>query len=154
MVATQGAALDAAKQIFKHGTDCFGPDEVMAVFGKLHQLQLPDEPPPIPWSEEELVAARKGEPRSQLILVAPGLTLEAMVKARGNKGPDGGKLLFSFDQPDCWYVKNQEAFFTSDVTSLKPEWRLVTTNIISGSTGKNYLEQTKMMADCLREVIR
>ena len=107
-----GTTLKTARVIFDRGTDYFGPDEVMAVHGKLHGLKLPKICPPIPWSEEELCQARAAG--THLILVAPNLTMKQMVEARNNLGTDGGKLLSKID----WYAS--EPFYTTAATGQWP----------------------------------
>ena len=54
----------------------------------------------------------------------------------------GPKILYD----TCWY-KN-EAFFKTETP--KPAWKLVSKNVIPGSTGINYVEQTQVIVDSLR----
>src|SRR3989344_329153 len=96
--------IETAQGIFARDTNCcLGPKEIMAVYAG-HNLELPADLPPIPWSPAELAAARaRGE---YLMLMPTGLTMQAIWEKGNNLGPDGGKLLFDTD----WYEK--EEFFT------------------------------------------
>lgn len=49
------------------------------------------------------------------------------------------RLLYSADESDCWY-KDESAYKTEGVTKV-PQWRLAT-ELVPGSTGKNYLDET------------
>ena len=138
----KAATLNVAKNIFFRGTDCLGPEEIIAVHGKLHGLKLPKSLPPIPWTEDELKAAK--EARSHLILVAPGLTMKNMVEARKNLATDGGKLLCNTN------LYREEEFYTSAVTGDDWDWRLVGNEVLPGSPGQNYLRQTLTLTEALK----
>ncbi len=116
--------------------DCLGSDKVAKAFGlTLDQATVPA----IPFTEEELKRARKlGQ---FLILHAP--TTMQQLHSRLNNVLGDGKLLYDID----WYKGEQ--FYTTETTRL--EWRLVGREVISGSTGQNYLSQTQVLADYVRE---
>ncbi|MFH1170249.1 MAG: hypothetical protein V1704_01680 [Candidatus Vogelbacteria bacterium] len=145
--AVKSATLEKARAIFVRGTDCLGPEEVMNVHGKLHRLKLPKKLPDLPWSMEELQAAHARDESAHLILVPPGLMMQAIYEKRKNLGRDGGKLLYDID----WY--KAETFFTTATTGEDWDWRLVTNKVIPNSTSPNYVEQTATIADYLTNVV-
>jgi len=51
----------------------------------------------------------------------------------------------------CWFYNenNKEEFFTSDSNPLS--WKLLSKGNIEGSTGKNYVEETRFLRDYLRQ---
>ncbi len=133
------ATLAFAKELFTRGTDTFGAEEISESFGiKLGEF------PVMPFSEAEL---RKARALGQYLILqvstaneeAP-LTIQRMHKGFCNELGDG-KLLYDTD----WYA--QELFFTEDVPRLG--WRLVSREVIPGSTGEDYIDQTQALSDYL-----
>jgi len=120
------------------GGDFFGPEEVEnALDYELDRSRIPD----IPFSIEEL---RKAKARGEfLMLFVPETTHGnpiTMKRLHDDQSPKieasgKGKVLYDTD----WY--QWEEFFTTDTP--RPAWRLVTKEVIPGSTNHNYLEQTR-----------
>ena len=141
-----GASMAFAKKLYDRGTDCFGSDEIKQVFGI--ELDLANVPP-IPFSEEELLRAH-ALGQSPFLFVdktknGKPLTMMAMRDQFKNKLGDG-KLLFNTD----WYEKkNKEAFFLSETPTFG--WKLVSREVIPDSLGKDYLGQTQILADYVRD---
>jgi hypothetical protein len=119
----------------------------MKVHGELHKLKLPKKLPDIPWSRAELQAARARDEGAHLILVAPGLAMNAIWEKRENLGADGGELLLGTE----WY--KEEPFFTTTTTGKNWDWRLVTNKEILNSAGPNYVEQTATIVRYLTDVV-
>lgn len=135
-------SFDEASRIMD--SNYFGPEAV----GKLLGISVRSERfPLIPFSKEELEQAKR---------------LGQMLVLRADKAPDGtpltmqrlqtllqkkfdaekkGKVLYNTD----WY--KDETFFTGEA----PErgWALVGGQVLPDSTSKNYLEQTRVLADYL-----
>lgn len=133
--ATEGqTSFERAKEIM--GERLLGPEEVKQVFG----IEV-EEIPPIPFSEAIL---ERLAPACKLILYVENwpdgssLTGESIAEKFNNKKKDGSKLLYKID----WY--KDEDFFTKDTPKLR--WRIVSDDVIDGSTNKNYLEQTRILA--------
>ena len=137
------AEFERAREIL--GKDFLGPEAIEKAFGiTLDAGSIPE----IPFSEEELErAVANGE---YLILRidrkddGTPLTIQEMVTMlqpqfdRDSKG----KIMYNVD----WY--KSENFFTKDAP--RPAWRLVSKNLIPGSTSKNYLQQTEVLADYIK----
>ena len=68
------------------------------------------------------------------------LEMKAMMESKMDKDKEG-KLFYDQD----WYIN--EPFFKE--ISVKTEWKLVGKNFVPNSTGKNYIEQTKVLRDYL-----
>jgi hypothetical protein len=143
-------SFEEAERLF--GKDFFGPTKVEKVFG-----HTPETIPPIPFSKTELERAK--ELGQQLILqvamlqikgekaghVSPHpLTLQSL-KQKFTTSHDGKKVFYERD----WY--KSEDFFQNQ----KPRtgWRLTSKDLISGSTSKNYVEQTDLLATHLIEEV-
>lgn len=142
----KSATLGEARAIFARGTDCLGSEEILKAHGAL-RLKLPKKLPRIPWTPDELYAARARDEGAHLILVAPGLTMKAMWEKRNNLGADGGKLLCDADR------YKEEPFFTTDTTGKYWDWRLVTNKVIPGSIDKDYVAQTATLIAYLTKVV-
>ncbi|MBI5794125.1 AAA family ATPase [Candidatus Uhrbacteria bacterium] len=137
------AHLQEAKDIL--GADnVYGPEAVKATWGR--NLSVP-EIPPLPYTREQLEAAKK----LNMMLVlridkddhGQPLTAERMfemieprLQAAGK-----GKLLVSVD----WYAA--QSFYVTGTS--KPEWKLVTRDVIPGSKNLDYADQTKLLRDTL-----
>lgn len=110
----------------------------------------PEEIPPIPFSAVELERAKElnqflelridktndGEPldmKKMHTLLQPKFTA-------GNNG----KILNSYGQADCWY--KDESFLQETPRFF---WVLATKDLLPGSKGKNYLQQTEIIVDYL-----
>jgi hypothetical protein len=140
----ESISLKEAKEIM--GANFFGPEEVQSALG----LQFNEKIPEINFSKEIL---EKFKDTHQLILYGgkflgllgtPPTTSQIFSTKFGNKKKDGTKLLHSID----WY--KDEKFFTQERTKL--EWKLVSKDLIPNSTSKNYLEQTSLLADYVRNM--
>ena len=141
---TEGISMKEAKEIM--GANFYGPEEVKAALGVVFpESQIPTE---IPFSAEILERLKDTH---QLILYG-GELMGTPHSAAGqyicekfqNKKNDGTKLLFDTD----WY-KN-EKFFTQERTELR--WKLVSKDLISNSTDKNYLDQTDVLYEHVRAI--
>ena len=133
-----------AKEIL--GQDFLGPDEVKAAFN--NQLEI-GEVPPIPFSPEDL---KKAQELGQMLVLRIGkradgrpLTMKGIGEALGEKTKDDGKVYLDTD----WY-KN-EKFFTDDAEVIETRWALVSKEVVDNSTDKNYLEQTDLLVDYLKD---
>ena len=134
----QGASESFARTLFTRGTDIFGAREIKDAFG----IEISDVPP-IPFTEEELIAAR---PRGESLIFQPAdVTMKSIYELTGNKTSDGKKLLY--DISGC---KN-EAFF--EAYRLRYGWRLTSQEVISISRGRGYLGQTQALANHLKETV-
>ena len=133
-------SFDEAKEIM--GKNFFGPEEIKSAF----ELEFAGEIPPIPFPKERLEQLKDS---CQLILWSDVLitqdntvveiTGSSLYEYLGKKKEDGTPLLADID----WY-KN-EAFFTTEYPKLG--WKLVSKDLIPNSMRKNYLDQTKVLAD-------
>jgi MoxR-like ATPase len=128
------------------GDNFFGPEAIQDAFGiEIREI------PPIQFSVEELERAQ--ELGQQLILSvdsAPDgspLTMAKMNELCEGKAADGKRLLYKWESgtKQEWYEKD-EVFKT---LTPKTGWRLVSPEVTPGSTGKNYIEQTQVLADYL-----
>ncbi|MCR4313812.1 MAG: hypothetical protein NUV84_01020, partial [Candidatus Uhrbacteria bacterium] len=122
----------------------FGPEAVKATWDRdlaSHEI------PPLPYSHEQLEGAK----RMNMMLVlridhdATGqpLTGERMNEIIEPKlqAPGKGKLLYKVD----WYPN--EAFYKT--ATPKPEWKLVTRDLLPNSTNLDYADQTRLLRDTL-----
>jgi hypothetical protein len=137
----QGISLEQAEDIL--GSDFLGPETVEKTFGRKLQEE---EIPPLSCTQEELEKAKE---RGWMLVLhvdkAPDgspLTMKKMNELLSGNTSDGGKILFDTD----WY-KN-EKFFTEDTP--RSSWAFVSKEVIPGSTSKNYLQQTEVLADYLQ----
>lgn len=147
-----GVSLEEAEKIF--GQDFLGPKAVEAVF----TIPLAESAiVPIPFSREELENAKAlGQ---QLIFQAhammtdynpiDGNIVEAItlknLKERFVVASDGNATWYEQN----WY--NNEEFFSEKMP--QPCWRLTSKDVIHGSNGKNYLEQTEILISHLRNEV-
>lgn len=148
---TEGISMKEAKEIM--GKNFYGPEEVVSALGIRFVEKIPD----IPFSKEML---EKLKDTHQLILyggkfeAGPSKTKlgPEFVDSSGNeictrlqnKKKDDTKLLHNTD----WY-KN-EKFFTQEGTELR--WKLVSKDLIPNATGKNYLEQTEVLCEYVKNM--
>lgn len=141
----QLASLDFAERLFTRGTDCFGPRQIARVFG--HNFGPDTAVPPIPFSEDELNRARElGQYLVLDVNVAPDgtpLSFKKVYELLGDKSLDG-KFLYD----TSWY--QNEPFFSEQ---LPAGWRLVSREVIPGSASENYLGQTAVIVEYLRNQV-
>ncbi len=142
VLRVEGVKFSEAKEIMNQ--DFIGPDEIKKAFG----LEV-DRVPDIPFSRSELERAKELD---QMLIYRTGtaargepMTMEKINGLLSGKTKDGGKIFFDTD----WY--KDEAFFKSE--AIKEGWSLVSKEVISESTSKNYLEQTETMVDYLRSKV-
>lgn len=144
-------SLPLAEEIFSRGTDCLGLKEALIVHGALWGENSADVVlPPLPWSQEELKAARQAG--FHLVLIPPGLTMRELIESRHNRATDHGKLLgYKPEEEKCRY--QNAPFFTTMTTGDRWHWRLASLKLLAGSAGKNCFEQTKLIAGCLEKLV-
>lgn len=134
---------ERARAILARGTDCLDDLEVQKAFG----ITLdPNDIPPIPFTDDEIVYARQlGQ---FLVLFADKNPAGQVLTMQGVDQICGGKL---GDDPLLydrgWY--QGESFYTTDPIAPTPTWKLVGRDVIPGSTNKNYLDQTQVIVDYL-----
>lgn len=120
------------------GEQFLGPKLIKETFGIEVKIILP-----IPFSKKELQEAKnRGE---ELILYVGHMSMKDMYEKYKMKSTDGGKLLYDND----WY--KDEDFYKFDNTV--PVWKLVSREVIPGTTSKNYLEQTQILIDHLKNEV-
>ncbi len=128
------------------GRDFLGPDAVREIFGIDVEVI-----PTIPFSEKELERAK--ELGQMLVLrvdkAADGQPLtmqkmEALLRDTVQRAGKG-KVLYNTDR-----YKN-EHFFTTETPTVG--WSLVSKDVLPDSTSKNYVEQTDVLADYLRNKV-
>lgn len=133
-----------ARSLFARGTDAIGAEEIMRAFN----MTLPSADmsviPPIPFTEAELQRAH-ALGHYLILQVGAGkngrlLTMQSMHDDTKNK-LGKGKLLYDTD----WYGK--EDFYTKDTPRVG--WRLVSREVIPGSTSGDYIAQTQAIVDYL-----
>jgi len=118
----------------------------------------PKDIPKIPFDEKELKRAK--ELKQYLVLrvnVAPDgtpLTMQKMNEMKAGKTKDGGKVLYSNGddgklKSDASY--KDEDFYTKETPNLG--WSLVSKETIPDSTSKNYLDQTEIMVNYIKDEI-
>ena len=146
----EGISMKEAKEIM--GVNFFGPEEVKATLW----LKFPDKIPEIQFSKEiieklkdthqlilyggQYIDGRVPTGQGKFIDVA-GQTFDARLQ---NMKKDGTKLLNDIS----WY--KDEKFFTKDSSELR--WKIVTKELIPNSTNKNYLEQTDVLYDYVKNM--
>jgi hypothetical protein len=139
----EGFPLVEARDIL--GVDnVLGPEALKATWDV---DMAPEDIPEIPYSREQLEGAK----RMNMMLIlridrdATGtpLTGERMNEIIEPKlqAANNGKLLYKVD----WYPN--EAFFKT--STPKPEWKLVTRELLPNSTNLDYADQTKLLRDTL-----
>ncbi|OGM96483.1 MAG: hypothetical protein A3B86_00285 [Candidatus Yanofskybacteria bacterium RIFCSPHIGHO2_02_FULL_38_22b] len=139
-----GVSIEQAKEIL--GEDVLGPEAVEMTFGF-----SPENIPPIPFSAEELERAKELKQFLELRVdrTADGKPLD-MNKMHELLQPEftannNGKILNSYGQDNSWY-KNED--FLKDVP--RASWVLVSKDVIPNSLGKNFLQQTEVIANYLK----
>lgn len=137
---------EAAREIM--GGDYLGPEAVEKTFGvKLEAGEIP----PIPFTTAELARA---EELGQFLILrvnrAPDnapLTMEKMnaLLADKFKKAKKGKVLYNTD----WY--NSEEFYRND--TCKSRWALVSKGLVPNSTSKDYLQQTEILTEYVKNQV-
>lgn len=138
--------IEAAKEIPDFVV--FGPDEVREAYEDALDLS---EIPAIDFSKEELERAKE---LGQMLVLRVGkladgrpLTMKRISEVLGEKTKDDGKVYFDTD----WY--KAEKFFTDDTEAIETRWALVSKEILDNSTDKNYLEQTDLLVDYIKDQV-
>jgi len=123
-----------------------GPPEIQIAFGFEPELSTV---PEIPFTEDDLEKAKELE---QMLVLrvdkAPDgspLTMQKIKEITGNKVKDGGEVFYDQD----WY--EDEEFYKGE--TVNAGWALVSKEFIPESTSKNYLEQTEVAIDYLRNQV-
>jgi len=125
------------------GDEFFGPDEIRTAFGyDIDRSLIPE----IPFSAKELEEARRAGNQFLILYMPKTADGKPITMARINEDltaefeKDGkGNVLYDTD----WY-KDEEFFKTK---APRPAWKLVTKEVIPGSTSHNYLQQTDDIAN-------
>ncbi len=140
-------AQEQAEKIF--GEDYLGPEMIKDVFG--FELR-PTEIPPIPYSQAELEKAKSlGH---FLILRVPGHWSDKPFTMKGIKDTIQPQLNSKGKGKVYWDGISWcegESFYNGAIPNK--EWALVGKEPIPGSTNKNYLEQTAVIADYLKNTV-
>lgn len=130
-------SLIEAQGIFRRGTDCFGPQEVRQIGFEIGEV------PPIPLGKTMLAHLRTlgvslewHEPE----------TMKGLHDRLGNEIVKGTKLLYNTD----WYREN--SFYTTEKSAVA-HWRVVTKAVVPNSISKEYLPQTRVLAEYLRDKV-
>jgi midasin (ATPase involved in ribosome maturation) len=129
--------LEQAKDIF--GSDFIGPVEIKAAFGTAVETE---DVPTIPFSMVEL---KQAEELGQMLILRQPLTMQQIGEALGDKVKDEGKVFYDTD----WY--KEEKFFTEELAQAG--WALVSKEVVPDSTDKNFLDQTDLMVDYLKNQV-
>lgn len=142
----ENTPITLAKAAEIMGVDFLGPEAVAKIFGtKLDVI------PAIPFSKAELERAKQLGQYLHLEVDKLGngkpLTMANLDETLSGRfaNEDKGDILYD---PKGW--KEKEPFFTQDKPNVG--WRLSTKNVLPGSTGKNDLEQTAMLAEYVTQV--
>lgn len=135
--------IEKAKEIM--GESFFGPEEVRAAF--LDQVEI-SEVPSIPFSSEALEKAKE---LGQMMILriekakdGSALSMKKMQELLDGKMKDDTKPLRG-----DWYT--EEEFYTTDAPSIS--WALVSKEVVLDSPSKNYLQQTQVLVDYLRNEV-
>ncbi|MFH1145543.1 MAG: hypothetical protein V1707_01080, partial [bacterium] len=136
----QPVSLKTAKRIF--GAGLLGPQAVRRTFG----VKLEDVPP-INASIQELERASELGQRLMLRIPKVNASLLSMIGISNLLQPrfdeqSKGKILY-----DTGGWKATEDFFIKDTPRFG--WALVSSKVLPGSVGKNYLDQTQLLIDYL-----
>lgn len=145
--------MHKAKEIMGHSF--LGPEQIKTAFG----IEIkPEDIPEMPFTKKTLERAKE---LNQMLILRTGqasdgepLTMKQMSKMLKGKTKDGGKTLYSdggagMVKDDAWY-KNED-FYTKEAP--QPCWALVSKEIITESTDKNYLEQTERIISYLKNEV-
>ncbi|OHA61225.1 MAG: hypothetical protein A2556_01870 [Candidatus Vogelbacteria bacterium RIFOXYD2_FULL_44_9] len=138
IAATQPATFEDATRLLARGTDFLGPREVVQVFGASLAPDVSNLPP-LPSVAEIGLAKELGH---RLILCGP-VSMKQAHDVLGNKLCNG-KLLCD----TAWYA-NEDFFLKPPVTDW--HWRFTGETVIEGTLGKNYLDQTRLLAKHAKE---
>ncbi len=125
------------------GEDFFGPEEVLRAFGP---EMMVEGLPPIPYSREELIAAKK---RGEVLVLRVGRKRaknsaypenisERVIMEMAGRQEGGAKEIVSTEaakRPDTGYVRT--------------EWKLVGTKPVPGTVGKDLFDQTRALREYL-----
>lgn len=131
-------ALKEAREIL--GEDVMGPEEIEKAFGF-----KPKEVPPLPYSREDLEKAKEIGEMLVLRTDKDGegrpLTMQRISSIVVSKGPA------TFPRLSGTY--RDQAYFNQ--STPQSEWKLVSKDILPGSTNLNYLDQTRLLRDHLKD---
>ena len=131
------------------GEDVLGPEAIEITFGF-----KPEEIPPIPFTIEDLERAKE---LGQFLELRVDQTSEGKPLNMGNMfdmlqpeftAQNQGRILNSYGKSDSWY-KNED--FLKDVPQV--QWVLISKDIIPNSLSKNYLQQTEVIADYIKNEV-
>jgi len=143
-VAVVGAPAAYARKLFTRGTDFFDAPELKLTYG----MDL-DPTVVLPFSEAELAQARK---LGQVLVRftsktkdGASMTMKGIHDQFGNQLSEDDKLMYDTD----WY--QGEKFFTDETPA--DGFKLVTRQVIPDSTDEDYLGQTAIIADYVRDEI-
>lgn len=135
--------IEKAKEIL--GESFFGPEEVRAAF--LDQVEI-SEVPSIPFSSGELEKAKE---LGQMLILrlekakdGSALSMKKMQELLDGKMKDDVKPLRG-----DWY--KEEEFYTTEGPNAS--WALVSKEVVPDSPSKNYLQQTQVLVDYLRNEV-
>ena len=130
--------IETARKLM--GKDFIGPDEVRSAF--LNQVEIPSVLPLIPFTRRELKRAKE---LGQVLILHSPVTMAQIKSALNGKLEDESKLLNNDDITD-WY--EDKSFFNTELS--RADWTLITKEVLPGSLGKNYLEQTQILINYLQ----
>jgi len=127
-------AIETAEKLV--GTENFlGPKEALEYAGYDFKGKIPE----IPFSEEVLKDAEKN---GKMLVLYPELSIEDMLDKIQSKMPKGEKFIY---EDSLKWLKGDPLF----EERMESHWALVSKEVTEGTTNKNYLEQTEVIADLL-----
>jgi hypothetical protein len=138
--AEAGEMSLAEAEIIMGSERFFGPADVEVTFGS-----LPEDVPPLRVTREELEQAKAEGQRLVLYtsrLTGSDLTVASIEALLDNQTSQGEKFLYDSE----WYIKDS----VLKNETPRTEWRLVADECLPGTSGKNYLEQTEIIAQYVR----
>jgi len=138
--ARLSAELSEAKEIF--GEDFIGPTEVAHAFD-VDPESIEAVMPKIPFSREELERAKE---LGQMLILRQNFPMKELFERLTSKFEAEGKGKVLYDT--SWY--KDEAFFTENIEA---GWALVSKELVPESTSKNYLEQTQILVNYLKNEV-
>ncbi len=136
------ATWDFTRRLFARGTDAFGAKALRRTFGMPVNGHLNLPPPPFTEAEQ-----RRARELNQYLIYQADKTADGipftMKRLHGQfeNRLGEGKLFYDID----WY--QGEDFFALDTPAIG--WKLVSREVIPGSTGVDYVGQTQAIADYL-----
>ncbi len=151
-------SLGDAREQIKNAKEILGEKDVLGIeeLEKAFGIKIkPEQVPNIPFSKEDLERAKE---LNQFLILrvdkfsdGKPLTMEKMNEIIKGKVKDETKALYSDDgsgkiKDDAWY--KSEAFALKETPKLS--WALTSKEIIPDSTSKNYLQQTEVIVNYLR----